>query len=58
MRFLSHTKIIPCELQQKWQHEVEALNAQLGGSAERPISSLLLMLETPENMVVVCTAGD
>lgn len=33
------------------------MNALLGGTAESPISSLLLMLETPDLMVVVCTAG-
>ena len=36
---------------------METLNTSLGGTPSDPISSLLLMLETPEQMVVVCTAG-
>ena len=49
--------MIPEELRVKWQAEVETLNAKLGGVPDKPISSLLLMLEAPEGMVVVCTAG-
>lgn len=36
---------------------MDTLNTSLGGTPSDPISSLLLMLETPEQMVVVCTAG-
>lgn len=49
--------MIPEELRRKWQAKVEALDARLGGVPDKPISSLLLMLEAPEEMVVVCTAG-
>ena len=49
--------MIPEELRVKWQAEVEALDAKFGGVPDKPISSLLLMLEAPEEMVVVCTAG-
>ena len=52
-----NVQVIPEELKVKWQAEVEALDAKLGGVADKPISSLLLMLEAPEEMVVVCTAG-
>jgi hypothetical protein len=41
----------------KWQKDLEAIDSKLGGTAEKPISSLLIMLETPEEMVVLCTAG-
>ena len=50
-------QLVPVELQEKWQSDLESIGGQLGGTAERPISSLLIMLETPEEMVVVCTAG-
>ena len=49
--------MIPEELRIKWQAEVEALDAKLGGVLDKPISSLLLMLEAPEEMVIVCTSG-
>ena len=66
MSFWSHighmtlpiSQVIPKELQQKWQKEVEALNPKLGGTPERPISALLVVLDVPEEMVVVCTAGE
>jgi glutaredoxin 3 len=50
-------EVLPKELREKWQKDVDALNAKLGGTNDKPISSLLLMLETPTEMVVVCTAG-
>ena len=50
-------QLIPAELQEKWQRDLEAIDAKLGGTAEKPISSLLIMLETPEEMIVLCTAG-
>ena len=50
-------QVIPEELRLKWQAEVDALDAKLGGVPDKPISSLLLMLEAPEEMVVACTAG-
>ena len=49
--------MLPKELREKWQKDVDALNAKLGGTDDKPIDSLLLMLETPKEMVVVCTAG-
>ena len=58
--FLTHVcnlQVIPEELRIKWQAEVEALDAKLGGVPDKPISSLLLMLEAPEEMVVICTTG-
>ena len=48
---------MPKELQEKWQSDLESIDGELGGTTERPISSLLIMLETPEEMVVLCTAG-
>ena len=54
---LCKVQVIPEELRIKWQTEVEALDAKLGGAPDKPISSLLLMLEAPEEMVIVCTAG-
>ena len=51
-------QVIPHELQEKWQKDLEAIDVKLGGTEEKPISSLLLMLETPDEMVVVCTAGE
>ena len=50
-------QVIPEELRSKWQKDVDALDSKLGGTPDKPISSLLLMLETPQEMVVVCTAG-
>ena len=41
----------------KWQKDLEAIDSKLGGTPEKPISSLLIMLETPDEMVVLCTAG-
>ena len=52
-----NVQVIPEELRIKWQAEVEALDAKLGGAPDKPISSLLLMLEAPEEMVVACSAG-
>ena len=49
--------MIPQKLQQTWQKDLEGLDSKLGGTLEKPISSLLLMLDTPQEMVVVCTAG-
>ena len=54
---LPASQVIPKELQQKWQKELEALDPKLGGTCERPIDSLLVMLEAPNAMVVLCTAG-
>ena len=51
-------QLIPDELQEKWQKDLEATDSKLGGTADKPISSLLIMLETPEEMVVVCSAGE
>ena len=49
---------MPRELQDKWQSDLESTECQLrGGDREKPISSLLVMLETPEEMVVVSSAG-
>ena len=53
----NHFQVIPKELQQKWQKDVEALDSKLGGTAERPITKIRLLLETPQEMVVVCTTG-
>ena len=50
-------QLIPVELQEKWQRYLEAIDSKLGGTTEKPISSLLIMLETPDEMVVLCTAG-
>ena len=55
---ISGLQIIPPELRQKWQTRVKALNSKLGGTSEKPISSILLMLETPQQMVVICTSGN
>ena len=54
---LPASQVIPKELQQKWQKELEALDPKLGGTPERPISSLLVTLEAPNAIVVLCTAG-
>ena len=53
----SDLQLIPTDLQEKWQKDLEAIDSKLGGTADKPISSLLIMLETPREMVVVCTAG-
>ncbi len=50
-------QVIPRAVQEKWQKELEAMDAQLGGTKEKPVSSLLVMLEAPEEMVIVCTTG-
>ena len=52
------TQLIPVKLQQKWQKDLEAMDSKLGGTVDKPISSLLIMLETPEEMVVLCSAGE
>lgn len=52
-----YLEVIPKELREKWQGNMPQLHEKLGGSLSNPISSLLLMLETPDEMVVVCTAG-
>ena len=53
----SPVQIIPTELRESWQADLESLNERLGGTVDTPISSLLIMLETPEEMVVLCTTG-
>ena len=55
---LPSLQLIPTELQDKWQKDLEAIDSKLGGTPDKPISSLLIMLETPGEMVVVCTAGE
>ena len=55
---LPTAQVIPKELQQKWQKDLEALDEKLGGTRERPIDSLLVMFEAPDEMVVLCTAGN
>ena len=50
--------MFPDELLEKWQKDLEAIDSKLGGTKEKPISSLLVMLETPDEMVVLCTAGE
>ena len=55
---LPSIQLIPTELQDKWQKDLEAIDSKLGGTPDKPISSLLIMLETPGEMVVVCTAGE
>lgn len=50
-------ELIPVELRQKWQKELEAIDSKLGGTPEKPISSLLIMLDLASNMLVVCTSG-
>jgi glutaredoxin 3 len=52
-----YVQIIPAELRNKWQQYMEALDSPLGGTADRPISSILVTLETPHSIVVLCTAG-
>lgn len=51
-------QLIPSELRIKWQADLESVNSKVCGSeATKQISSLLIMLETPEEMVVLCSAG-
>ena len=49
---------IPDHLKEKWQSDLEVIDSKLGGTMDIPISNLLIMLGTPEEMVVLCTAGE
>lgn len=50
-----YLSLVPATLLEKWQSQLEGeLDERLGGS----ISSLLVMLSTPLQMVVLCTAGE
>ena len=46
-------------LREKWQKELYSeLDSKLGGTAERPITGILILLDTPgPDMVVVCSIG-
>lgn len=50
-------QIIPAELRNKWQQYAEDLDSPLGGTSDRPISSIVITLEVPDAIVVVSTAG-
>ena len=40
----SSLQIIPAELRERWQSDLEGLDKRLGGTSDHPISSLLIML--------------
>ena len=50
-------QLIPKELQEKWQKDVDALHAKLGGTPERPIEIVIISLDTPDYLTVICAAG-
>ena len=50
-------QVIPEELRQKWQRGIEAMDSRLGGTPEKPISSMLVVMESPEQMIAICSAG-
>lgn len=52
-----YLQIIPAELRSKWQQYAEDLDSPLGGTSDRPISSIVITLEVPDAIVVVSTAG-
>ena len=45
------------EVQEKWQKEVDGLDAKLGGTPERPIELTIVSLDTPDYMTSICSAG-
>ena len=45
------------EVQEKWQKEVDGLDAKLGGTPERPIELMIVSLDTPDYMTSICSAG-
>ena len=63
--WLTHTlsllllsQIIPEEVRGEWQESLEAMESSLSAAAGgRPISSLVVTLETPDSILVICTAG-
>ena len=50
-------QLIPEELQEKWQKEVDALDAKLGGTPERPIELIIISLDTPDYLTVIRATG-
>ena len=54
---LPSSQLIPKEVQEKWQKEVDGLDAKLGGTPERPIELTIVSLDTPDYMTSVCSAG-
>ena len=54
---LHPAQLIPKELQEKWQKDVDALHAKLGGTPERPIEIVIISLDTPDYLTVICAAG-
>eukprot|EP01095_Lingulamoeba_sp_RSL-Kostka_P001474 TRINITY_DN1205_c0_g1_i1.p1 TRINITY_DN1205_c0_g1~~TRINITY_DN1205_c0_g1_i1.p1 ORF type:complete len:266 (-),score=101.67 TRINITY_DN1205_c0_g1_i1:1022-1819(-) len=53
----SFLTLFPEDLQSLWDNRLEELNQQLSGDLEA-ISSLLIMLSTPDEMVVISTFGE
>lgn len=53
-------EVIPKTLRDKWQGElVTELAPQLGATPERPITGLMMILDTPSSeMAVICSAGE
>jgi len=54
---LHAAQLIPKELQEKWQKDVDVLHAKLGGTPERPIEIVIISLDTPDYLTVICAAG-
>jgi len=54
---LHPAQLIPKELQEKWQKDVDVLHAKLGGTPERPIEIVIISLDTPDYLTVICAAG-
>ena len=52
------SQIIPKEVRGEWQESLEAMESSLSAAVGgRPISSLVVTLETPDSILVICTAG-
>ena len=54
---LSPSQIIPADVRGRWQEYLETMGSSLADVTGREISSLVVTLETPDSILVVCTAG-
>ena len=54
---LPSSQLIPKEVREKWQKQVDGLDAKLGGTPERPIELMIISLDTPDYLTSVCSAG-
>ena len=54
-----YLQVVPKALRDKWQSDLETeLGPKLGGTLARPITAMLILIDTPgTEMTVLCSTG-